>query len=334
MNIPFCKSTVGQEEIDAVTKVMQSGWMAAGPETEAFEKEFAEYVGCKYAIYTNSGTSALKMAYKYFKEEKDMGFVYYPENTFCATYSAAYEMGLHPMPMKLDHQLFDPSKRGDYSWWGKRAFRENAPTSIKTTMHYGGIKDEDFCDIEDSAHRIEPNDPLVGKIRTYSFYVTKNMTTGSGGMFVTNDKEIYEKSRLYWKDGLSSSTHDRQTGKGYNYKVQAMAGGYDGNDIGAAIGRVQLAKLKGATKKRNAIVERYNTAFDQDWTGNHLYPYFVERLGLVDELIQYLNSHGIATGYHYPSCGWLGVSLPIFPDLMASEQEYIIDKVTKWCSKH
>ena len=316
MKIPFCKSAVGQEEIDAVSRVMASGWMAAGPETAAFEKEFAKYVGVKYAIYTNSGTSALKMGYKYLKEEIGINHVFIPKNTFCATYSAASEMG-------LDFTLEDRIPKD-----------EGHMTDHVITVHYGGVKDETPCFMEDSAHRIEPNDPLVGKIRIYSFYVTKNITTGSGGMFVTNDKEIYEKSRLYWKDGLSSSTHDRQTGKGYNYKVQAMAGGYDGNDIGAAIGRVQLTKLPDITKKRNAIVERYNTAFDQDWTGNHLYPYFVERLGLVDELIQYLNSHGIATGYHYPSCGWLGVSLPIFPDLMASEQEYIIDKVTKWCSKH
>jgi len=310
MKIPFCKSTVGQEEIDAVSRVMASGWMAAGKETEAFEKEFAEYVGVKYAIYTNSGTSALKMAYKYFKEEEDCTHYSSPENTFCATYSAAEETGL------------------------TRDSAGDGIGTVKSVVHYGGVKETGPCDIEDSAHRIEPNDPLIGKIRTYSFYVTKNMTTGSGGMFVTNDKEIYEKARDYWKDGISSSTYERQLGRGYNYDVVAMAGGYDGNDIGAAIGRVQLQKLPSITTRRNAIVKRYNKEFKQDWSGNHLYPFFVQNEEEVHSLIEHLNGSGVATGYHYPSCGWLGVSLPIFPGMTDEEVQYTIDKTKEWLSKH
>lgn len=96
MNISFSKVTIGQEEIDAVTRVMQSGWLAAGPETEAFEKEFAEYVGVKYAIFTNSCTSALKMSFKYFKEKGYTGYDLLAPNTFCATYASAEEIGLKP----------------------------------------------------------------------------------------------------------------------------------------------------------------------------------------------------------------------------------------------
>lgn len=312
--INFSKVSMGVEEQEAVSRVLKSGWLAAGPETEAFEKEFAEYVGIRYAIFTNSCTSALKMAYKLAKEELGLKSMFYPRNTFCATYAAAEEIGIAMNP-------YDLSEYYEYTEYQK------------VVTHYGGVKDETPCLIEDSAHRIEPNDPLVGKIRCYSFYATKNMTTGSGGMFVTNDKDIYEKARLYWRDGLSNSTHDRQSGKSFNYKVETFSGGYDGNDIGAAIGRVQLRRLPAFNKRRNEIRDRYNDSFGCNWQGNHLYPYFVSNESEVAELIRYLKEKGIGSGYHYPGNQWLGVSLPIYPLLTDDEQEYIIRRIKEWNTK-
>jgi perosamine synthetase len=313
MNIPFSKVSIGKEEIEAVSRVLKSGWIAAGPETEAFEKEFAEYVGVKYAIFTNSCTSALKMAYKLVREW-GVTDLFYPENTFCATYSAGEEMGIRMhKDRKLDLDVVDTK-------------------NIKVHVHYGSQKDTTPCLIEDSAHRIEPNDPLVGKIRCYSFYATKNMTTGSGGMLVTNDKEIYERCRTYWRDGLSTSTSDRlkEGGKKHNYSVLCMAGGYDGNDIAASIGREQLKKLPEFIKRRNEIVKRYNEAFNQTWQGNHLYPFFVQRPDQVDQLIEFMDKKGIKCGYHYPNTGWLGVSLPLYPLLTDEEVTYIINSVGEY----
>jgi dTDP-4-amino-4,6-dideoxygalactose transaminase len=313
MKIQFSKVTIGDEEIKAVNRVLKSGWLAAGKETEAFEKEFARYVGVKYAIFTNSCTSALKMAYKWAKNNHYDSIIY-PKNTFCATYAAAEETGLCIE---------------NYKDFEDRLKRINHPEIEinyyeRVNVHYGSIKDETPCLIEDSAHRIEKNDPLIGKIRCYSFYATKNMTTGSGGMLVTNDKDIYERCRLYWRDGLSSSTNDRLQGKSWNYKVKTMAGGYDGNDIAAAIGRVQLRKLPIFTKRRNEIRDKYNQEFNQDWQGNHLYPYFVKSIDEIEKLITFLREKGIMCGYHYPNTGWLGVSLPIYPLLTNKEVNYII----------
>jgi perosamine synthetase len=307
ISIPFSHVTIGQEEQEAVNRVLQSGWLAAGKETEAFEKEFSNYISPDsehyYCIFTNSCTSALKLAYKWAKEQ---GYIHYvcPDNTFCATYSAAEEIGLKQLNIFI----------------GKNVVSKVAEVNV----HFGSVKDETPCLIEDSAHRIEPNDPLVGKIRCYSFYATKNMTTGSGGMLVTNDKEIYERCRLFWKDGLSSSTFDRQTGKSWNYTVETFAGGYDGNDIAAAIGRVQLRKLPAFSTRRREIRDRYNNAFGQQWEGTHLYPVFVKNEQQVKELIEYLKRKGIGCGYHYPNTGWLGVSLPIYPLLEDNDQDYII----------
>lgn len=307
--IPFSKVTLGEEEEQAVLRVLRSGWLAAGKETEAFEKEFAEYVGVKYAIFTNSCTSALKMAYKLVREW-GVTDLFYPENTFCATYSAGEEMGIRMhKDRKLDLDVVNTK-------------------NIKVNVHYGSQKDTTPCLIEDSAHRIEPNDPLVGKIRCYSFYATKNMTTnGAGGMLVTNDKEIYDRCRLFWRDGLDSTTRDRHSGKSLNYKVETYSGGYDGTDVSAAVGRVQLKKLPQFTKRRNEIVERYNRELGQSWTGNHLYPYFI-KYGGIEAFIRFMRDRGVQCGYHYPNTGWNGVSLPLYPSLSDTEVDYII-KIVK-----
>ena len=311
--IKFCKADIGYEEELAARGVLCSGWLAAGEKTKQFEKEFADYVGVKYAIFTNSGTSALKMAYKWWKHymaNNEWGVaIVCPSNTFCATYSAAIEIGL------------------SVSWYGKN--QDPSIPDTRVNVHYGGVKDETPCWLEDSAHRIEANDPLVGKIRIYSFYVTKNMTTGAGGMLVTNDKDIYEKCRLYWQDGIDKTAYDRQHG-GWNYEVKEMAGGYDGNDLAAAIGLVQLKRLPGFLKERNMIRDLYNKAFGHDWQGNHLYPYFVKSEEEVADLIDWLKACEIQASYHYPKTGWLGVSLPIYPLLKPSEQKEIIEEVMAW----
>jgi len=293
LNIPI----LDQREKDAVSAVLNSGWIAAGKEVSEFEKEFADYVGVKYAIFTNSCTAALKMAYKYFKE-KGYRFYYLLEpNTYCATYSAAEEMGLL--------KSYISSSR-----------------IVRVSMHFGGKKQMVECDIEDSAHRIETNDPLMGLIRCYSFYATKNMTTGHGGMFVTNDEEVYERARLYWKDGLNTSTQDRIK-KSCEYDVILSAGGYDGNDIAAAIGRVQLCKLPRFMELRNKIVSRYNDAFELNWEGNHLYPFTKEK-GLIKHLLQY----DIRCGLFYPPDGF--VCLPLYPTLSREDQDFVIAKVKEY----
>jgi dTDP-4-amino-4,6-dideoxygalactose transaminase len=308
--IPFSKITAGQEEIDAVAKVIRSGWLAAGPETEAFEQEFSAYISPPgehyYCIFTNSCTSALKMAYKWALEQGYEAYCLMEPNTFCATYAAAEEMGLHEVRI------------GD-----------NLDRTAYVTTHYGGIKDlrttEPTVLIEDSAHRIEPNDPLVGKIRCYSFYATKNMTTGSGGMFVTADKEIYDRARLYWKDGLSAGTADRLLGSA-RYEVLAMAGGYDGNDLAAAIGRVQLAKLPSFTERREHVRARYNGFLGQDWAGNR------DEEQAYD-CIAFMRGRGIMCGHHYPGTGWNGVSLPIYPLLTDAEQDEVISACLDYASR-
>lgn len=310
-SISFTKPSIDALEKMAVLDVLDSGWLAQGKQVELFEKEFAEYVGVKYAVFTNSCTSALKMAYKMLKETGVHG-IQYPKNTYSATYAVAVEMGLE-IKAKEDVTEYPLGM-----------------TIATVNVHYGSIKNKKECTVEDSAHRIERKDPLVGAIRCYSFHPTKNMTTGLGGMFVTNDKEIYEKARLWQRDGLTTSAIERRSRGSYLYDVVAMAGGYESGDINAAIGRVQLKKLPAFTKKRNDICKQYNNAFGLNWAGNHLYPYFVSSEKEVGELIKFMKDNGVQCGYHYPNTGWLGVSLPLYPDLKDKEVGYIIEKVLDW----
>lgn len=310
MNIPFSKVDIGENEVKAVEKVLRSGWLAPGPEAEAFEREFSAYISPTgedyYCIFTNSCTSALKIAYKWLLSTGQTA-ISYPENTFCATYSAAVESGLSAFRHGDHHVHYVP----------------------RVNMHYGGIKDTTHCMIEDSAHRIEPADRLVGEIRCYSFYATKSMTTGSGGMLVTKDKDIYERFRLYNNDGLTTSTLDRQSGPA-DYEVKAMAGGYDGNDVAAAMGRVQLRRLPEFTARRNAIRDRYNDAFGTEWMGNHLYCLDLGSTDRVSECRKYLWERGIGSGYHYPGTGWTSISLPIYPLLTDDEQDIVITAVKEY----
>lgn len=312
MLIPFSKISHGEEEKEAVCRVLDSGWWAAGKEVDAFEKEFAAYIGAKYFIFTNSCTSALKMSYKWFVEQS-RGYnnhLIIPRNTFCATYSAAEEVfGL-----------------SEFCSWGYYKDQQPHVGTQRVNMHYGGTFDPTPCLIEDSAHRIEPNDQWSGKIKCYSFYATKNMSTGSGGGLATNDKEIYERTRLFWRDGLSTSTADRLNGI-QGYTVEVFSGGYDGNDIAAAMGRVQLRRLPEFTKRRNEIVSHYNTGLNQRWTGNHLFPYMLQNEADVSPFIVAMRELGVHCGYHYPNTGWKGVSLPLYPLLTDDEVQHVIDCV-------
>ncbi len=301
--IQFNKSDLGEAELKAAEQVMNSSWFNPGNQTELFEKEFAKFVGAKYAIFTNNCTSALKMAYRWAKQQ---GYktAYYPLNTYCATYSAAHESGLQIAPY-LDKAQIKLSKK-----------------SFFINMHFGGVKDNTECLIEDSAHRLEPNDPLVGKIRCYSFSPNKNITTVQGGMAVTNDKKIADKFKLWQRDG-------RVYKERFDYSIKELSGGYENNELAAAIGRVQLKKLRTINKKRNLIVKQYNKAFGQNWQGNHLYPIELESENKVKKFIRNMDKMGIECSWHYPHTSTCA-SLPLYPSLSQKEIDYIIT-CTKKC---
>jgi len=301
--IPNCKPAFSLEEDKATARVRATGWTGRGKEAEVFEQEFSDYISPKgshyYCLFTNSCTSALKMAYRWFKEQGYRCYLLNNENTYCATYSAAEEVGLINNKLMINN-------------------------IVKVNIHFGGVKDTSTCDIEDSAHRIEPNDPLIGKIRCYSFHPSKNMTADYGGMFVTDDKEIYNKAKLWILDGIVRTL----LGK-FDYDVVDFAGGYEGSDIQAAVGRVQLKKLPEFNRKRNELVKRYNEAFRTNWKGNHIFPLYLRDYEEVKKCIIELEEQGIGCKSHYPKSNIM--TLPLYSTLSFEEQDEVIKKVTAVC---
>jgi len=141
-------------------------------------------------------------------------------------------------------------------------------------------------------------------------------------MFVTDDKDIYDKALLWINDGVKRTPLGR-----FDYTIEAYAGGYEGFDINAAMGREQLKKLPEFNRKRNKLVSRYNEAFGTSWTGNHIFPLFLKNYDEVKKAIVALEDVGISCKSHYPGSNVL--TLPLFPSLSFHEQDEAIEKVKK-----
>jgi len=240
---------VGEEEIQAVAEVLKSGRYVQGPKVRNFEEKFAEYIGAKHAIATNSGTAALHIALA----AAGIGpgdEVIVPPLTFFATVEAVLHQNAVPIFADIDPETctLDPD---DLS---KRISRKTKaiipvhlfghPAEMDPLMELA--EDYNLIVIEDAAqaHGAEYKERKVGSIGhigCWSFYATKNMTTGEGGMITTNDDKIDKLARIIRNHGMT--TRDDHVFLGYNYRM---------SEINAAIGIVQLAKLD----KLNAIRTR------------------------------------------------------------------------------
>lgn len=315
--IPFAKPYLGIEEEMAVLEVLRSGNLAMGSKVKEFEEKFAEYVGAKYAVAFNGCTSALRSAIDVLVLPQE---VKVPAITYTATASVVVDSGRIPVFVDVDENLL--AKDADIP------------------VHLAGRRVKGDALIFDSAHRIEKDDVKNSKaIWCYSFYATKNLTTGYGGMACTNNLEHYRGLKLIQDDGRFKTKP--------TYSVIQAVGGRDMNDLVAAIGLEQLKKLPWMTEQRNRVVSRYNKNLGLDRVGNHLYPILVERR---NEFIKYMNENGVQTSVHFlplhlepayekywdgislPNTELLGqrlVSLPIFPELLDSEVDYISEHVLK-----
>lgn len=350
MKVPFCRPSINKEEIDAVIKVLRSGWLTTGSVTKQFEEEFAKYVGAKYAVAVNSCTAALFLSLKALRA-KEGREVIVPSLTFTATASTIIHAGLKPVFVDVDKGTFclDPILTLDAI---------NANTVAIVPVHLTGSLAPVFAQeadltaerrilvIYDSAHRIGKE--LTQPSSTcYSFYATKNMTTGEGGMITTNSKEKAEWLRQARLHGLSTGAEDRYRGGKWKYSVDFTGWKCNLTDVASAIGLVQLKKLPEMEMKRKKIVERYNEALGYDRVGTHLYPILVEDR---DKFMLRMRDVGIGVSVHFlplhlmpaykdykptqplPNTEYLGsrlVSLPLFPDMTEKEQEYVIDNVKK-----
>jgi perosamine synthetase len=298
------------EEIDAVRAVLEDGMVADGPEVRRFEAEFADYCGADHAVGTANGTAALHAAL----EALDIGdgdTVVTTPLSFVASANAIRLAGATPVFADIDPLTYnlDPSA-------AERAVREHDADAILVVHLYGLpadmhafediAADEDVFLIEDcaQAHGAAYRGQSVGSFgdaAAFSFYPTKNMTTGEGGMILTDDNRIAERAASYINHGRTGDDAYAHTRVGHNYRMTSLA---------AAIGRVQLERLSEWVKRRRLNARRLTTALDEvvgidapvePDGARHAYHQYTVRTADREALKEHLADEGVDSGVYYPT---------------------------------
>lgn len=293
MKIPLTRANITDKEVEAVEKVLRSGWLTMGPETEKLEEEFAKYVDAKYAIAVNSATSALFLALQALGIKKGDEIIV-PSFTFASSVNVIIHSGGIP--------VFADIKRDDFTM-DQSSLDKLITKKTKAVMpvHYAAnrasIKTR-LPVIEDSAHLI-PKRGDNGKTfaRCYSFYATKNMTTGEGGMITTNSKKVADWLKQARLHGLSRDAWKRYsvTSK-WTYTVEFAGFKFNTTDLNSALGRVQLKRLDSFEKRRREVVALYNKLLGLNNKGTHLYPILVENR---DNFFEYMKKNEIGCSFHF-----------------------------------
>mgnify|MGYP000365474628 CR=1 FL=1 len=308
--ISIAKPLIEEKEINAVIEVLKSGMLAHGKEVEAFEREFADYLGIKHSIAVANGTAALDVALKALKIGPGDEVITTPF-TFIASANAILFQGARPVFADIDPKTFNLDPNGVLE-------KITDKTKAIVVVHLYGqpadmkafkeiAEDYNLYLIEDcaQAHGAEFEEQKVGTfgdIAAFSFYPTKNMTTGEGGIVVTNDDELARRADLIRNHGqVEKYLH---VGLGYNLRM---------TNIAAAIGRVQLRKLDEWNSKRIENAKLLNGISKikgleppyVDSRVKHVFHQYVIKVKEDfplnrDELAQKLREKGIGTGIHYP----------------------------------
>ena len=330
-HIVFGKPPIGREEINFVTKVIKSKWMGSGQITQDFENKFRKFKNSKYAISTNSCTSALYLALKYSGVKPGDEVITTPM-TFVSTINSIIHVGAKPILADVDPLSFniDPFEI-------KKKITKK--TKALLIVHLAGlpcemneilkiVKKKKLILIEDCAHAIESkyqNKHLgnFGDAGCFSFYSTKNITTGEGGMLICNKKNIYEKSKIARLHGLSRDAwkrylpnNVRNKKKFEHYDVEEVGHKFNMIDLNASIGIAQLKKIEKHWRERKKLFEIYEKELKnlpilfQEYREKkksikhayHLFFIVINRKKTKkkrDQLLNYLQKNSIGCGIHY-----------------------------------
>ncbi len=359
--IPIARPSIEDDEIDAVIRVLKSGMLAHGEEVELFEKEFAEYIGVKHAAAVANGTVALDTALKALGIKEGDEIITTPFS-FIATANAILYQKARPVFADIDLKTFnlDPDKVIEKITPRTKAIIVvhlfGQPADMKAFKEIA--EDHRLFLIEDAAqaHGSEFLGKKVGSfgnVAIFSFYPTKNMTTGEGGMVVTDDNNIARKAKLIRNHGQERKYYHVELG--YNYRM---------TNIAAAIGRAQLRKLDKLNEIRHSNARKLTEGIKkikgiippyEDPRAKHVYHQYVIRVTEEasisrDDLAKRLNERGIMTAIHYPIpihkqplYAKLGLdkfecpnaetatksvlSLPVHPALSSEDINYIINSL-------
>lgn len=385
--LPYALPSIGEEEIAEVVDSLRSGWITTGPKVKRFESDFAEYVNASHAIAVSSCTAGLHIALT------ALGVgpgdeVILPTMTFCSTANVVVHLGARPV-------LVDVSD--DFNVIPEAIHAAISPrTKAIVPVHFGGqacdldeiyalADDYHLPVVEDAAHAVGAtyNGCKVGsdalrparssRVSVFSFYATKNMTTGEGGMITTSDDALAERMRLLTLHGMSRDAWKRYTSAGSWY-YEVVAPGYKDNmtEIQAALGIHQLRRLDDFIRMRQAHAKIYDSGLADlsevatpiVQTGrSHVYHLYVIRLDLnrltIDraEFIEALRAHNIGTSVHFipvhlhpfyqerfhyrpgdfPNAASLYariVSLPLYPRMTEDDVDDVIASVRQIVAEH
>ncbi len=374
MQVPFHRPSLGIDEEREVLDTLRSGWLTTGPKTKRFEKEFAKYVGAKHAIGLNSCTAALHLALLV----RDVGpgdEVITSPITFASTANVIEHVGARPVFVDVLPDTLNMDPAGVAS-------AVTPKTRAIIAVHFAGHP----CDldaireiaaqhgipvIEDAAHAVESvyRGRKIGSISAltcFSFYATKNITTGEGGMITTNDDGLAERIRVLSLHGISVDAWKRYRPGEYKHWDIVEAGyKYNMFDIQACLGIHQLSKIDRFRQLRREWTAMYDQAFEaipeiitlkrhvDVESAYHLYVvrFATECLNASrDQIMQLLQERGVGIGIHFrpvhlhpyyghkycyqpgsfPIAEYVGeriISLPIFPAMTDQEVQYVIQEV-------
>lgn len=322
--VPFSRPVVADEAGEAVQRVLRSGWLTTGPECVAFEQEFAAHVGVEHAVTVASCTAALELSLRAL--HLPLGsLVLTPTMTFCGAVEAIVHAGLVPVLADVD------------PWSGlatpetcRAAAKEVGGVRAMVALHYAGLPADTaaLADaagvplshvVEDAAHALGTVDgdrPVGGQARAacFSFYATKNLPIGEGGMVTTDDADLAAWVRSARLHGMSHDAWRRYLpGGSWRYSVEEQGLKANLSDVQATVGRVQLRHVDEWQRRREQLAERYDVLLGQvpgialpqrparGRHGWHLYVIRVEPgfpLGR-DDLSQRLGELGIGTSVHF-----------------------------------
>ena len=365
--IPYGRQTIEEDDIQAVVDVLRSDYLTTGPKIAEFEKMVADYVGAKYAVAISNGTSALHAACFAAGIQPGDEVITTPL-TFAASSNCVLYCGGTPVFADVDPKTYniDPEDI-------RRKITDKTKAII--AVHLAGqpcdmdeihkiAKEHDLIVIEDGAHALGSvyKGKKVGTLSdmtTFSFHPVKPITTGEGGMIVTDNEEFYQKMMLFRSHGITRDENlmtrndgpwfYQQLDLGYNYRI---------TDIQCALGCSQMKKLDRFLALRKEIVARYNEAFadcenivtpyqlPETESGWHLYIVQVKNCDR-RKVFEALREHGIAVNVHYipvymhpyyQEHGYKDVhcrnaeeiyshiiSLPLYPTLTEEQQQYVIE---------
>jgi perosamine synthetase len=368
--VPLSLPSIGEEEKQAVLEILDSGWLTHGPKNVAFEQAFAEYHAVAHAVSMNSCASALQVA---LEGQGITGEVIVPSFTWVASANAIVKAGATPVFADIDEPTCNidvasierlVTSRTEAVMPVHFAGQTADMTAILRVAHKHGL-----AVIEDSAETLggTHHGKLAGTfgVSCFSFFPTKNITTGEGGMLLTNDDAIARRARSLIGHGIDKTTYEREVASapwfrgactvGYNFRL---------TNFQAAIGLVQLKKVDRLNDRRRDLARVYNgrlavvpqISLPIELPGNrHVYQMYTVKMrdrARRDELVHYLRSCGVGASVHFEpavhqmipySTGYRAddlsattdvaariVTLPMYPDMAVDDVTYVCDAIERF----